>query len=358
MKKKSIQAICFSFMVAGCTYLCYGTISATPATNVSAGICSILSNCINNQASISIQKQQLSAAKGLDSSKGNQTTEADQLTCGYSNLGVANVDGSLNIRKEPSTSSDLVGKLPSNAGCEILSSSNGWHQIKSGKVSGWVSGEFLLTGEQAKERVKTAAINVAKVSTQTLYVREQPSKDSPIVSMVANSEELEVVDLKDGWAQVILDADKGWICLEYATISKQLPKASTVTELKYGSGVSDVRVSLVQFALKYVGNRYVWGGTNLTKGIDCSGFTMRVYEHFGIGLPHYSGAQAGRGKRVNSSSAKPGDLFFYGKGGKINHVAIYIGNGQIVHASSPKSGIKVSGAFYRTPICVVRLIND
>lgn len=331
------------------------SINATPSTTVNAGISSILSRCINNQASISIKKQQLSASNNTNTT---MTTSSSQDTFGYHNLGVANVDGSLNIRKEASTDAELVGKLPSNAGCEIISSSNGWHQIQSGKVSGWVSGEFILTGEQAKEQATKVAVNVAKVKTQTLYVREQPSKDSPIVSMVANDEELEVIDTNNGWAQVVLDADKGWISMEYATVLKQLPKASTITELKYGSGVSDVRVSIVQFALQYVGNRYVWGGTSLKNGIDCSGFTMRVYEQFGISLPHYSGAQAGRGKRINSSSAKPGDLFFYGNGGNINHVAIYIGNGRIVHASSPTTGIKVSDAFYRTPICVVRLIND
>lgn len=358
MKLKTIKQLCLGLVFASFAFVLSKTTDATPSTSVNAGICSILSNCINNQASITIQKQQLSASNTATPTNTETTSTTETNVFGYTNLGVANVDGSLNIRKEASTNGELVGKLPSNAGCEILSSSNGWYQIRSGKVSGWVSGEFLLTGEQAKERALDVAVNVAKVKTQTLYVREQPTKESAIVSMVANDEELEVLATKDGWAQVVLDADKGWISTDYATISKQLPKASTITELKYGSGVSDVRVSLVQFALQYVGNRYVWGGTSLTKGIDCSGFTMRVYEHFGISLPHYSGAQAGRGKRVSSSSAKPGDLFFYGKGGKINHVAIYIGNGQIVHASSPTTGIKVSGAFYRTPICVIRLIND
>lgn len=357
MKLKTIKQLCLGLTFVGFAYFLSGTTDATPSTTVNAGICSILSNCINNQASISIQKQQLSASNTATNAN-TTSSNSESSVFGYTNLGVANVDGSLNIRKDPSKDGELVGKLPSNAACEILNSSNGWHQIQSGKVSGWVSGEFLLTGDQAKERAQSVAVNLAKVKTQTLYVREQPTKDSAIVSMVANEEELEVVAIKDGWAQVVLDADKGWISMDYATVSKQLKKASTITELKYGSGVSDVRVSLVQFALQYVGNRYVWGGTSLTKGIDCSGFTMRVYEHFGIGLPHYSGAQAGRGKRISSSSAKPGDLFFYGKGGKINHVAIYIGNGQIVHASSPTTGIKVSGAFYRTPICVIRLIND
>lgn len=85
---------------------------------------------------------------------------------------------------------------------------------------------------------------------------------------------------------------------------------------------------------------------------------MRIYEKYGISLPHYSGAQAGYGTKIDASEARPGDLFFYGNGSGINHVAMYIGDGQVVHASSEKTGIKISNAFYRTPVCVTRLLND
>jgi len=115
---------------------------------------------------------------------------------------------------------------------------------------------------------------------------------------------------------------------------------------------------MIQYACQFVGNRYVWGGTSLTNGVDCSGFTMRIYEKYGIYLPHSSKAQANCGTRIDASQAKPGDLFFYGSGKSISHVAMYIGGGQVVHASSAKTGIKISNAFYRTPICVVRLLND
>ena len=132
----------------------------------------------------------------------------------------------------------------------------------------------------------------------------------------------------------------------------------TLKELRYGNGVSQTRVDLVDFALQYVGGRYVWGGTSLTKGVDCSGFTMKVYEHFGISLPHSSAAQAGYGTKIKASEAQPGDLFFYSRGGSgIGHVAIYIGNGQIVHAASSRDGIKISSAYYRTPLAVRRLLD-
>ena len=123
--------------------------------------------------------------------------------------------------------------------------------------------------------------------------------------------------------------------------------------MKYGQGVSNVRVDLVQYALQFVGNRYVWGGTSLTNGVDCSGFTMQVYRKYGISLPHSSRAQPGYGRKISASEAQPGDLFFYGSGSSIGHVAIYIGGGRVVHASNARDGIKISNAYYRSPICVV-----
>lgn len=131
----------------------------------------------------------------------------------------------------------------------------------------------------------------------------------------------------------------------------------TMTEVKYGQGVSDVKVDLVSYACQFVGNPYVWGGTSLTHGADCSGFTLSIFAKYGIYLPHSSAAQANCGTRISAGDAQPGDLFFYGSGSRISHVAIYIGNGQIVHASSARTGIKISNAYYRSPICVVRLLK-
>ena len=122
--------------------------------------------------------------------------------------------------------------------------------------------------------------------------------------------------------------------------------------------MSDVRVDLVQYAKQFVGNPYVWGGTSLTNGADCSGFTMSIYKKYGVSLPHHAASQAQLGTKVSLGEAKPGDLVFYAKNGSINHVAIYIGNGQVIHASSPKTGIKISGVNYRTPACVRRFLSN
>ncbi|MBP3487976.1 MAG: C40 family peptidase [Roseburia sp.] len=277
---------------------------------------------------------------------------------GYTNLGVASVDGNLNVRESASTEASVVGKMPNNAGCEILGVEGEWTKISSGKVEGYVKSEYLLSGDAALARAEEVKQTIAKVTTTTLYVREQPNTDCTIITMMPEGEELEVLEVLDGWVKINVDSDEGYVSSEYVEISTELLKAMTMTEIRYGQGVSDVRVSLVQYATQFVGNPYVWGGTSLTNGADCSGFVLSVFANYGISLPHSSRAQAGCGTSISASEAQPGDLFFYSNGGGINHVAIYIGNGQVVHASSPKSGIKISNAYYRTPAKVVRIINN
>ena len=287
------------------------------------------------------------------------TTAAGQAEAyGYTNLGIAQVDGNLNVRETPSTEADVVGKMPNNAGCEILEQDGEWTRIKSGKVEGYVSSEYLLSGDAALAKAQEVRQTIATGTTTTLYVREEPNTDSTIITMMPLGEELEVIETLDGWVKINVDSDEGYVSSDYVDISVELAKAQTMTEVRYGQGVSDVRVSLVSYATQFVGNPYVWGGTSLTRGADCSGFVLSVFANYGISLPHSSVAQANCGRKISASEAQPGDLFFYGNGSRINHVAIYIGNGQVVHASSPRSGIKISGAFYRTPVKVVRVINN
>ena len=277
---------------------------------------------------------------------------------GYTNLGIAQADGNIKVREVPGTEAEIVGKLPNNAGCEIIGTDGEWTQIESGKVKGYVKSEYLLTGEAAIAKAQEVKQTVATVTTTTLYVRDEANTDSHVITMMPEGEELEVLEVLDGWVKINVDSDEGYVSSDYVSIATELPKAQTMTEVRYGQGVSDVRVSLVSYATQFVGNPYVWGGTSLTRGADCSGFVLSVFANYGISLPHSSKAQANCGTKIAASDAQPGDLFFYGNGSSINHVAIYIGGGRVVHASSPKSGIKISGAYYRTPVKVVRVINN
>lgn len=286
------------------------------------------------------------------------TQEAPSTIYGYTNLGIANVEETLNVRETPSADSSMVGKMPKNAAGEILETLDGWYKIQSGDVTGYVSADYLITGEEAAARAEEVKQTIATVKTPTLNVREEPNTECSILALMPQGEELNVLEDLNGWVKVDLDNTNGFISKDYVDISVQLPKAMTMTEVRYGNGVSDVRVDLISYATQFVGNPYVWGGTSLTNGADCSGFTLSIFAKYGVYLPHSSKAQANCGTRISASEAKPGDLFFYGSGSSISHVAIYIGNGQIVHASSKKTGIKISNAFYRSPICVTRVLGD
>lgn len=276
---------------------------------------------------------------------------------GYTNLGIANVDNHLNIRETPGEDGKLIGKMSNDAACEILEVVDGWAHITSGKLDGYVSLDYLLTGPMAVTRAQQIVKPVASVETEVLRVREEPNVECPVITTVPYGEELEVRSVLDGWVEIDLDGEAAYVAAEYVTVAERLPTAITMSELLYGEGVSDVRVDICQYAKQFVGNPYVWGGTSLTRGADCSGFVLSLYAKYGITLPHSSSAQANCGRRVALSQMQPGDLVFYTKGGSINHVAMYIGNGQVIHASSPSTGIRISSVNYRTPYVAVSLFD-
>lgn len=217
---------------------------------------------------------------------------------GYSLLGVVEAeDGYINIREEMSTDSEVVGKIRKDAICEVVSIEDEWCEIESGEIKGYISNDYLITGVDANEKAE-----------------------------------------------------------EMMSEGKELETAITMTEYRYGKGVTDIQMEICEYARQFVGNPYVWGGTSLTKGADCSGFTLSVYRKYGVSLPHSSKAQANCGTRIDVSEVQPGDLVFYG-GKNIHHVAMYIGNGQVVHAQSAKTGIVVTSMYYNTPTRAARILE-
>jgi len=335
----------------------------TEENRLVAGVAWVLEDAVHGEESLTV----ITGAAGTTDTLQTRAETVEEMKgeteqtsyWGYTNPGIANVHNNLNIRETPSEKGKLVGKLTKDAACEILSVEDGWAHIKSGKVEGYCSTEFLFMGEEAIARGHQVASMIAVVNTQTLKVREEPNTDCAVITLIPQGEELDVIEvMENGWVKFMLDDEEAYVCGDYVDIEERLKKATSLTELMYGQGVSDVRVELVQYAKQFLGNPYVWGGTSLTKGVDCSGYTMQIYKKYGISLPHYSVSQSKMGTKIKLSEAKPGDLVFYDKNGVINHVAIYIGNGQVIHASNPKSGIKISSATYRTPAVVRRLIND
>lgn len=345
------------------------TVPEDTLASTGAGMSAVITTCLNQSEGLVVANSDIALTKAAalaaaeepqgqekaEKKTEDKTAEKDEKFCGYTNLGLANVDNYLNVREKPEDDAELVGKMPAGAGCEVYDKEDGWYHIRSGKVEGYVSADYLLTGDDAKKKAEKYIKEVATVMTTTLFVREEPNTDCAKITMVPIEEELTVLETVDGgaWYKIEIDDEEGYVSGDYVEISQKLPKAMTISEVKYGQGVSNVRVDLVQYALQFVGRPYVWGGTSLTNGVDCSGFTMQVYAKYGIYLPHSSRAQPACGRRISAGEAQPGDLFFYGSGGSINHVAIYIGGGQVVHASNHRDGIKISNAYYRTPICVV-----
>lgn len=280
----------------------------------------------------------------------------------YKNIGISDVDNYLNVREEPSENGKIIAKMPSKAAGNILETTdNGWYKIQSGKITGYVKSDYILTGQPAKDEALNVAELMAIVNTDMLNARSEPSTDSKIWTQISNNEKYPVLKQIDGWVEIELEEDSNaYVASDYVDVRYALPEAIKFSPLEEkANAAASLRTQIVNYALQFLGNPYVWGGTSLTKGADCSGFTLSVFGHFGISLPHYSGSQANMGKAVKSSEMRPGDLVFYANSkGTINHVGIYIGNGQIVNAASRRSGIKISTWNYRTPVRIRNILGD
>ena len=291
----------------------------------------------------------------------------------YDNLVISKVNNYLNVREEPSQDGKIIGKMTSKAAGEILESLDGWYKIKSGPITGYISADpqYTATGQEAIDLAMQTADLKAVIRTDVLNVRTEPSTDAKIWTQIVKDERYSVVAQLDGWVQIELDSvdaedgsetDKAYISTRDNNVEVRYALNEAIKfspDEIAASNAASLRSRIVNYALQFVGNPYVWGGTSLTNGVDCSGFTMKVLQNFGVSLPHYSGSQAQMGKGIKSSEMRPGDLIFYaGSNGRVNHVAMYIGNGQVVHVASRKSGIKISTWNYRSPVAIRNVLGD
>ena len=224
----------------------------------------------------------------------------------YKNIAFADINkGSyLNIRKNASVESEWVGRLQENDVAKVIAKKGEWLKIKSGKVKGFVRAEDMITGKKAVKKAKKLAAEKYEAKKASELTPEQIEKS---FSFAKSKKRIEK---------------------EYEKMGEQI----------------------VDFAAQFLGNPYVWGGTSLTNGTDCSGFVMGVYAHFGVGLPHSSTAMRNVGTEVSYEDVRLGDIVCYN-----GHVGIYAGKGRIVNASNKAGGIKYSSATYSDIITVRRI---
>ena len=289
----------------------------------------------------------------------------------YDHLGVSLASDYINVRSSPKEDgiNNIVGKFPGYAGCNILGEEDGWYKIQSGPVTGYVRKDLIATGDTAQNLAVQHAQVMAIVNTESLNVRSEASTDSKAWTAVTSGQRYNVLNQLDGWVQLELDAgdddgeDQGaFVSTRDSNVTVQYALQEAIEyypAVEAANAAMAFRNKIVNFACQFVGNRYVWGGTSLTHGCDCSGFTQSVLKNFGISVPRVSRDQARTGSKVTSANMRPGDLIFYAnRSGTINHVGMYIGNGQVVNAASTRSGIRIYRWNYRTPVAIRNVIGD
>ncbi|MCI7098578.1 MAG: C40 family peptidase [Lachnospiraceae bacterium] len=310
----------------------------------------------------------------------------------FKDVAIAQVNSYVNVRSQASTSGKIVGKMYDNSAAVIKKSVKGeggtWYYISSGSVTGYVKAAYFVTGSSAAKVAAETGTPSAKVTASGLRLRKSATTSSSTLTVLPRSTTMNLVQKnvsgKDGltFSKVKVSRDgstkTGYVAQDYIDFCVSMETAIAVntgsssgsssssgggsssgSTSSTGSSSSSVGASIVATAKKYVGRLpYVWGGTSLKSGADCSGFIQSIYRLYGISIPRTSTSQASGGRSISRSQLQPGDLVFYKNGGSsICHVGIYIGGGKIVHEANSRDDCKISSIDYDTPVKYVTYLR-
>ena len=311
----------------------------------------------------------------------------------YANLAIAQVTDYVNVRSQPSTDGEIVGKIYNGSVAQVLATAgdnDDWFQIISGDVEGFIKAEYFLYGEEAEAVIDQYVTYYATVLADRLNVREEQSADSRRIGYIDNGENVKVVEDCGDWLKVqYTDSKQGYVSAEYVSVHEEFVYAKSIEEERreeaerqalaarakeaeqstpevigtitfptnqYTSN-EELRTAIVDYAMQYLGNKYVHGGRSLASGTDCSGFTCYIYKDFGYSLSRTPGGQySTNGRSVSYDEIQPGDIICYGKS-KCTHVGLYIGDGQIIHSANSRKGVIISNADYDNILAIKNVID-
>lgn len=398
-----------SYTLAACALLASISLSADAAANATSGVSALSSTTgvlettqytafAGAQLSVNDMLANANTIAAESQLASNETSTVSTADNPYANIAIAQVDNYVYIRESASADSDYIGKLYNNSAArvwETLERDDGtWLRITSGDCTGYVKSEYVVQNNE--ELAKSVSRRLATVTTTTLYVRQEPSTDATIIDLLPVGDDLTVIDesMSDsGWVKVTCNAGEGYVSTDFVCLStdfttaesknaeiarlakeeeekkkaqeaakKATRTAAAIEQSNASSSNSNASAktysapsgsdgsSVVAYGSQFVGNPYVYGGSSLTKGTDCSGFVMSVYSAYGVSLPHSSSALRSVGYGVSYDQMQPGDIVCYS-----GHVGIYAGNGQLLHASTRRTGITYSNVNYKKILAIRRI---
>lgn len=273
-----------------------------------AGIEQVLGECYTPEKTISVKDYLVPTQKGE-----------------YLDMAFANVQSFLYIRSEPTTESEWVGKLYPDYAAKIIGPVGEWTKVQSGNVTGYVYSEYITVGNEAQKKAEE-------------LVQKKDTENAKEAFTYAESKEEEAARLQKEAEQK-------------AEEEKKAAEEAAKQQEEQQTQAAQTGQAIVDYACQFIGNPYVWGGTSLTNGADCSGFVQSVFAHFGISLPRTTWDMENVGTAVSYDQAVAGDIILYN-----GHVGIYMGNGQIVNAINSAKGIGILPATYTNIVTVRRLV--